>query len=97
MRRPREAEAGDEAVPNQEAMAGVLGLIPAWAKDDKFSRRTFNARSETAASLPSFPDAWRKGHKCIIPADAFYEPDWRSGKALATRIVRSDGGAMTIG
>ena len=96
VRRPREADAGDEAVPDREALAGVFGLIPAWAKDDKFARRTFNARSETAASLPSFRDAWRKGHKCIIPADAIYEPDWRSGKALATRIVRSDGGAMGL-
>lgn len=74
----------------------MFGLIPAWAKDDKFARRAFNARSEIVATLPSFRDAWRKGHKCIIPADAIYEPDWRSGKALATRIVRSDGGAMGL-
>ena len=96
IRLPPEADAGDEAVPAREALPGVFGLIPAWAKDDKFARRTYNARSETAATLPSFRDAWRKGHKCIIPAEAIYEPDWRSGKARATRIVRSDGGAMGV-
>ena len=96
IRRPPEADVGDEAVPDREALAGVFGLIPAWAKDDKFARRTYNARSETAATLPSFRDAWRKGHKCIIPAEAIYEPDWRSGKARATRIVRSDGGAFGV-
>ena len=96
IRRPLLADVGDEAVPAREALPGVFGLIPAWAKDDKFARRTYNARSETAATLPSFRDAWRKGHKCIIPAEAIFEPDWRSGKAQATRIVRSDGGAMGV-
>ncbi len=96
IRRPREADAGDEAVPEREARLGMFGLLPHWAKDDKFGRRTFNARSETAAKLPSFRDAWRQGYRCIIPADAFYEPDWRSGKAIATRIERADGEPMGI-
>lgn len=96
VRRPPEADAGDDAVPECEALPGIFGLIPAWAKDDKFARRTFNARSETAATLPSFRDAWRKGQKCIIPADAIYEPDWRSGEAKATRIQRSDSEPMGL-
>ncbi len=96
VRRPLEADVGDDAVPDREALPGVFGLIPGWAKDDKFARRTFNARSETAATLPSFRDAWRRQHKCIIPADAIYEPDWRTGKAIATRIQRSDGEPMGL-
>ncbi len=96
VRQPPEADVGDEAVPKREALPGVFGLIPAWAKDDKFARRTYNARSETAATLPSFRDAWRRGQKCIIPADAIYEPDWRSGKAHPTRIQRSDGEPMGL-
>ena len=96
LRRPLEADAGDDAVPTREALPGIFGLIPSWAKDDKFARRTFNARSETAATLPSFRDAWRKGQKCIIPADVIYEPDWRTGKAQATRIQRSDGEPMGL-
>ena len=70
--------------------------MPHWAKDEKFGRRTFNARSETAATLPSFRDAWRKCQRCIIPAEAIYEPDWRSGKAVPTRITRADGAPMGI-
>ncbi|NMM20953.1 MAG: SOS response-associated peptidase [Rhodoferax sp.] len=96
VRRPPEADVGDEAVPSREAIAGRFGLLPHWAKDEKFGRHTFNARSETAATLPSFRDAWRKGHRCIIPAEAFFEPDWRSGKAVATRISRADGEPMGI-
>ncbi|MFM9880378.1 MAG: SOS response-associated peptidase [Burkholderiaceae bacterium] len=96
IRRPREADVGDDAVPEREAVLGQFGLVPHWAKDEKFGRRTFNARSETAAALPSFRDAWRKGQRCIIPADAIYEPDWRSGKAVPARICRADGEPMGI-
>ena len=96
IRRPHEADVGDEAVPEREALVGQFGLIPQWAKDEKFGRRTFNSRSETAATLPSFRDAWRRNQRCIIPADAIYEPDWRSGKAVATRITRVDGEPMSI-
>jgi len=48
------------------------GLIPSWAKDPAQLSTLINARSETAASKPSFRAAMR--HKrCLIPADGFYE------------------------
>lgn len=96
IRRPKEADSGNEAVPGREALAGVFGMIPHWAKDATAARRTYNARSETVAEKPSFRDAWRLARHCIIPAEAIYEPDWRSGKAVATRISRSDGQPMGI-
>ena len=96
IRRPLEADAGDEAVPEREALAGQFGLLPHWVKDEKFGRRTFNARGETAAVKPSFRDAWRDSQRCIIPAKAIYEPDWRSGKAVPTRITRKDDQPMGI-
>ena len=93
--RPREADYGDEAVPERVDMPGVFGLLPHWAKDDKLARHTYNARSETVAEKPSFRDAWRKARHCIIPAAAIWEPDWRSGRAVPTRIERTDGEPMT--
>lgn len=90
------ADTGDDAVPSLECLTGLFGLIPHWAKDIKACRYTFNSRSETAAQKPSFRDAWRMRQRCIIPAEAIYEPDWRSGKAVATRIVRADGEPMGI-
>jgi putative SOS response-associated peptidase YedK len=76
--------------------SGSFGLIPGWSKDAKIARRTYNARSETVASKPSYRNAWRNGQHCIIPAAAIYEPDWRSGKAVPTRIERVDGVMMGI-
>lgn len=83
-------------LPQREARNGLFGLLPHWAADEKLARSTYNARSETLASKPSFRDAWRKARHCIIPALAIYEPDWRSGKAIATRIERADGRPMGI-
>lgn len=96
VRRHPFADTGDEAVPPREALLGSFGLIPHWAKDTKIARQTYNARSETVDAKPSFRDVWKRAQHCIIPADAIYEPDWRSGKAVATRISRQDGEPMGI-
>jgi putative SOS response-associated peptidase YedK len=63
-----------------------FGLIPAWAKDDKISRHTYNARSETVSEKPSFRTAWRKRQFCLVLADNFYEPNYETGKAVRWRI-----------
>lgn len=96
LRAPQSSDPHDEAAPPLEALVGIFGLLPFWAKDTKLARRTYNARSETVASKPSFRSAWRLGQHCIIPANAIFEPDWRSGKAVPTRITRADGGLMSI-
>jgi len=96
IRRHPHAEAGDEAAPEREALTGLCGLVPHWAQDTEIAKHTYNARSETVAVKPSFRDAWGKGHRCIIPADAFFDADWRSGKAVPTRIARADGQPLGI-
>ena len=96
IRRHPHVDVGDDAVPEREALPGVFGLVPHWSLDLKISRRTYNARSETVAVKPSFREAWKDAHHCIIPADAFYEPDWRSGRPVPTRIERADGAPLGI-
>ena len=50
------------------------GFIPHWAKDPSIGHKMINARSETVADKPSFREAFKK-HRCLIPADGFFE--WR--------------------
>ena len=91
IRRHPQADVGDEAVPNAEALNGLFGLVPRWSLDTKITRHTYNARSETVAVKPSFRDVFKNNQRCIIPLDAFYEPDWRTGKAISTRIESRNG------
>ncbi len=52
------------------------GLLPPWADPAKPGPRPINARAESAASKPMFRDAWRR-HRCLVPADGWYE--WTAG------------------
>ena len=63
-----------------------FGLIPFWAKDDKISRHTYNARSESVAEKPSYRGAWRQRQFGLALVDNFFEPSYESGKAVRFRI-----------
>ncbi len=90
IRRPAESGSGDEAVPELEVVPARFGLLPGFAKEVKYGTRTYNARTETVAQLASFKHAWAKARHCIVPVDAFYEPDWRTGTHIPTRFSAVD-------
>lgn len=69
----------------REWVPACFGLIPAWAKDAKIARNTYNSRSETVGEKPSFRNAWKRGQLCIIPAETLFEPCYESGKAVLGR------------
>ena len=96
VRRPPEHDSGDDSVPDRELVLARFGLLPGFAKDEKYGLRTYNARSETVASLASFKGSWAKTRHCIVPASSIYEPDWRSGQHVPTRIERLDGQPMGV-
>jgi putative SOS response-associated peptidase YedK len=56
------------------------GLVPSWLKDLHGKTRPINARSETVSQKPFFRGPWRH-HRCLVPADGFYE--WRPPKGGA--------------
>ena len=75
------------------------GLIPRWAKDTKQSYSTFNARAETVATSAAFRDAWKRGQRCLVVVDSFYEWKKLSSKRGDTQpyaIGLADGGPMTL-
>ena len=70
----------------RSARMAVFGLIPPWSRDGANYRQCYNARTETVAQKPSFRHAWQAGQRCVIPADAFCEPCYESGRAVRWRI-----------
>jgi putative SOS response-associated peptidase YedK len=72
---PSQPVAAVRATPAGSGREFVLlrwGLIPSWAKDPSIGNRLINARAETAHEKPSFRNAFRR-HRCLIPANGFYE------------------------
>lgn len=65
------------------------GLVPMWAKEiGKFS--TFNAKAETVDKTPAYRGPF-KYHRCLIPADGYYE--WQKvGKRKQPWYIRSADG-----
>jgi len=61
------------------------GLIPFWAKSAAIGNKMINARVETVTEKSAFRNAIKK-HRCIIPADAFYE--WTAVKDPAAKKPR---------
>ena len=98
-----EADATPIADVSSAVMAlaqGQFGLVPAWVKsasDAKLrSTKLAVTRYETMSTATPTRDIWLKSQRCIIPMQAFFEDDWRSGKAVPTRIARVDGKPMGV-
>ncbi len=64
----RRAAAAEE---KRELCRIFWGFVPRWKKEQN-APPIINARSETAATKPSFREAFRH-RRCVIPADGFYE------------------------
>lgn len=73
-----------------------FGLRPPWARDPKFARKTYNARSETVAELASYRKPWRLRQFCLVPTTGFFEPSYESGKAERWLIRRVDGDPFAL-
>jgi len=88
------------ATPLRQLGLGQFGFVPQWVKSASDAKlratKMVNARSETVTTSNNFRDAWLAGQRCIVPMMAFFEDDWRSGKAVPTRISRVDGKPMGV-
>ena len=71
------------------------GLIPSWAKDPKVGDRMINARAESLADKPAYERAFRR-HRCLVPAEGFYEWQRRGSRKQPMFIHRRDGEPMAF-
>lgn len=95
------ASVGKKAVQaEREWVRAQWGFVPSWVKSAKDAKlrapKLLVALNETVSTAQAFRDAWLAGQRCIIPMQAFYVDDLRTGKPVPTRIARVDGQPMGI-
>jgi putative SOS response-associated peptidase YedK len=70
------------------------GLVPWWAKDIKVGFSSINARAETINTAPAFRDAWKKGQRCLVITDGFYE--WKKPEKQPYAVAMADKSQMVM-
>jgi putative SOS response-associated peptidase YedK len=70
------------------------GLVPWWAEDIKVGFFSINARAETVDTAPAFRDAWKKGQRCLVVTDGFYE--WRKPEKQPYAVAMADMNQMVM-
>jgi len=61
------------------------GLIPFWAKDEKFGNKLINSKAETINEKPSFKNSFRQ-KRCLVICNGFYEWKKENNKKTPYRI-----------
>lgn len=75
---------------------GLFRFVPDFVTKLDWARKTYNARSETVHEKSTYKKAWADGQRCIIPAEAIYEPNYESGSPVRWRIRKANGEPMGI-
>jgi putative SOS response-associated peptidase YedK len=73
------------------AVAASYGMVPkSQLPPGAKHYATMNARAETVGQLRSYASAWRNHQLCLVPMQAFFEPNWESGRHVRWRIGMAD-------
>ncbi|RPG33269.1 MAG: SOS response-associated peptidase [Gammaproteobacteria bacterium TMED92] len=70
-------------------------LTPSWAKAPSTRYSMFNAKSETAATLPSFREPY-KHRRCVVPVSGFYEWARRQGHKQAYFLRSAENAGLLL-
>ncbi|MFH2021519.1 MAG: SOS response-associated peptidase [archaeon] len=85
-------------IPNDEPNKLVMakwGLIPHWSKDASIGYKTINAKVETITQKPTYKIPFQK-HRCLVPADGFYEWKKTPGGKVPFRFLMKDSGLFAF-
>ena len=97
---PEPADGASSSPAARLLVPAQWGLVPHWVKSASDAKlrapKLTHAKADLASTGTAFRDAWLNGQRCIVPMAAFFEDDWRTGKAVPTRIARVDGKPMGV-
>jgi putative SOS response-associated peptidase YedK len=81
----------DGELGGRTLFAAKWGLLPSWIKDPRKTKPFINARAETLLESRMFKSPYKQ-HRCIIPADSFYEWQRTADSKIPMRILMKDHG-----
>lgn len=93
IRRPRGDRQRSLSPARFEVVTGRWGLIPLFSKEREVPF-TFEARGETAAVERNFHQPWKRGHRCVILADALFRRG--DDDETVVRVSRADGQPLAL-
>ena len=81
----------DNGHGERESLVRSYGMVPKQHIPQGVKRfSTLNARSETVGQLRSYSGVWKRCAFCLVPMNAFYEPNWETGVHIRYRIDMAD-------
>lgn len=81
----------------RESLVASYGMVPRQHIPQAVKRfSTLNARAETVGELRSYSGAWKRGQLCLLPMEAFFEPNWETGKHIRYRIGMADDAPFAV-
>lgn len=71
------------------------GFIPRWSQERNIPLQLINARAESVQSKPMYKDPLQH-HRCIIPADGFYEWEEVEQEKIPFRVTHKSGAPFAL-
>ena len=75
----------------RELLMSRWPLLPFWSKERFLRFSTANAKGETVSEKPAFREPWRRGRRCLLPANGYYEwqivPDRKNKQPYHIRLT----------
>ncbi|MDM0033196.1 SOS response-associated peptidase family protein [Variovorax sp. J22P271] len=93
VRRPRADDTAQDSLARFQIARGRWGLIPLFSKDGQ-DLHTHEARGETAFAERNFYQPWKRGHRCVVLADAVFQDADSEGQTV--RVSRTDGQPLAL-
>lgn len=86
---------GDER-GRRRGLVASFGLVPKAKLPPGRHFDTMNARDDTVGQLRNYRPFWLRGQRCLVPMQAFFEPNWEQEQHVRWRIGMADDSPFAV-
>lgn len=80
----------------RRGLVASYGLVPKTKLPPGRHFDTMNARDDTVAQLRNYRPFWLRGQLCLVPMEAFFEPNWEGESHVRWRVGMADGSPFAV-